>query len=668
MNGQPTPLTTNRSARVTDFHTRVTRFRNLLASKWWILVLTTGVGVGTEYALIHNVPPVYTSTGQMIVSVKLNIPEGAAYSEEMHQFLGTQVALMQSKMVTDRAAARLAALAPELTPRSVSLRAAVMPNTSIFELQTSGDTAEYTQKFLQACMDEYVLLKKEMVAQASDTTLMGITKELRDLEAELSTYDKEMVAFVSSNSVLLFQDQANAGNYLSDLNHRLSTLKIEQQMTDWLEVEAQRSAPTATSSPPASPSSLVVPSVVGADPGVLTLAALKAEQQERGRSLRPDHPIMRALAVEIARREGVIQERKKALTSQIEVMQTVINEGTPQIQEINRKTAEYQKIKGKAQRIQSLYDHLLATTQTLDLNKQINPESVTIMQKTSPASPSRPDLKLKLRMAGLIGLVIGLGLLLLLDQLDDRMNSVDEITQLFEEPLLAQIPKERAWINSKNTPLLAANDQHHGMVEAFRSIRSSLLYMSESGKAPRLIMVTGSLPNEGKSVIAANLAETLAASGARVLLVDGDLRKGLLHKWIGVPSKPGLAEVLAQNVPWADTVQASTVPNLWILPQGTRTQKSGDLFMGPMTQTFLTEAAAAYDHVVLDTAPVLVADDVACLAPLTEGVVFVIRAHVSSARVSRAALNVLARRRARVLGLVFNAVQPSSGDYYYYYK
>ena len=194
--------------------------------------------------------------------------------------------------------------------------------------------------------------------------------------------------------------------------------------------------------------------------------------------------------------------------------------------------------------------------------------------------------------------------------------------------------------------------------------------MDEKGKRPKILLLTSSVPNEGKSMTSSNLAITLASSGARVLLVDGDLRKGVQHNRFGLKPEPGFSEVLSQGAKWEEIVQPTVYPSLFVLARGAVTQRSSEYFISSITEEFLREAAAKYDFVLLDTAPVMAADDVTSLAPHphVDGVVFVIRAEHTSARVARASLELLYNRQVKVLGLVFNAVRPTSVDYYYYYK
>ena len=141
-----------------------------------------------------------------------------------------------------------------------------------------------------------------------------------------------------------------------------------------------------------------------------------------------------------------------------------------------------------------------------------------------------------------------------------------------------------------------------------------------------------------------------------------------LHKRFNIQADIGLSEALTQKTDWRPAVKETNVPNLRLLPCGATTQNSSELFIGPAMEKFMQEANKEYDYLLFDTAPVMVADDVTSLAPRVDGVIFVIRAEHTSARVARAALDMLYQRKARVLGLVFNSVRTTASDYYYYYR
>jgi len=197
-------------------------------------------------------------------------------------------------------------------------------------------------------------------------------------------------------------------------------------------------------------------------------------------------------------------------------------------------------------------------------------------------------------------------------------------------------------------------------------LRSSLLFQTSARKRPKILLVTSSVTNEGKSLTSANLAIMLASAEARVLLVDADLRKGAQHEKFAVTPRTGLSEVLANQSNWEEAVMETIYAGLHLLPRGQPTSASSDRFLAETVQRFLSIAATKYDFILLDAPPVLAADDATSLAPRADAVLFVLRAERTSARVARAALELLYRRQAKVLGVVFNAVRSSNADYYTY--
>jgi capsular exopolysaccharide synthesis family protein len=357
---------------------------------------------------------------------------------------------------------------------------------------------------------------------------------------------------------------------------------------------------------------------------------------------------MIALSEDIARRERLLEifrqqsadqleSKKSSLALQIQNLERDIREWDAKTLEISRKMAEDQRLKSNVQRLQALFERLSTTKNTVETSAPINSESVTISEPAGEAQPTKTPLSRKLLFGALGGIVAGFLVLFVLDRLDDRMSSFSELQDLFDEPVLGQIPKEKSGSESGGGLLVVSEDPRHAFVEAYRNLRSSLLYIAESGTRPRTIVITSSVPGEGKSVTSADLAVTLANSGSRVLLVDGDLRKGVLHELFGSPPEPGFSEVLSQGLSGSETIQSTKVANLWLLPRGQVTNRSSELFINPATGNFLKEIAGGYDYVLVDTAPVMAADDVTSLAPNMDGTIFVVRADYTSARLARAA-------------------------------
>jgi capsular exopolysaccharide synthesis family protein len=682
----------SRSHAKMQFAAKLAHYRDLLARKWWVLAVGAAVGVLLEGLLVHFQQPSYVSVGRMIVNVKLAIPQGTVITEELNNFLGTQASLMQSDIVINRAYGRVIAANTNNPPPPPSLRAAVTPRTSIFLLQAAGTDSRFTQDFLQAAMDEYIHLKREMRKQASDSTVADLTEEVLTLERDLHRAEDQLAQFQSTNSMVWLEEQGNAvGTYLTGLNQRLESLKSERDLLARLTLDQnlQRyQAQSASQSAGTDPAEL---SAGGGTNSVLNndnlagdylkakqqLLLLKAEQQDLAQYLRPKHPKMMAMSEDIARRERLLEifrqqnveqleGRKTAVELQLQNLEKEITQWNGRIVDISRKAAEYQKLKGNAQRLQAQYQQLLGTVQTLDANKEVGAETVSIMEPATPAFVDAHQGKNNLLLAAAGCVIASIALLLFLDRLDDRVSSFTELQELFEETVLVQIPRTRADGPNGRLKVIQQQDDRHAFVEAYRNLRSSLLYMSRGAERPRTLLLTSSIPNEGKSLTACNLGITLAAAGTRVLLVDADLRKGVIHERFGLRPAAGLCEALSGGRNWDELVVATGYPNLSLLPRGGLSQRSGELFLSETMRRLLEEVTESYEIVLFDTAPVMAADDVTTLAPQMDAVLFVLRAEHTSARVARAALELLYQRQVRVLGLIFNAVRSTNRDYHYY--
>jgi capsular exopolysaccharide synthesis family protein len=705
-----------RSALLARFFSELHRYKSLVLAWWWLLALFVGLAVGLRCFLFAIIPPSFKSEGLMIVNVKLSLPSGNVYSEELNNFLGTQVALLQSDTVSNRALLRLQSEKPELRPMPVTLHVSVSPKTSIFELSAVGTAAPYVEAWLGAVMEEYIKVKKELVRHTSESTQTGLEEAITTLGQELQEGKEELVAYGSSNSVVFLQDQGNsAANRLAELTKQRDELQADLQLLQMLTLDenvdlrqamAQQSLaarpitkPGATQAPASpvtssdsSPANLpqgaenvsqdqTQSSLVGSEGDYLKakqhVVLLEQQWKEWSVNLRPQHPKMVDLQEEIDRQKSLLEifrsqtqeqltSRRHALGLQIQNLDQQIEHWTARALEISKKMADYDAIKERIQRLQTMYDGFLISERTVDVEKQINPESVTILQPATAAVLVDRDMFKQLLLAGLLGLALGGIVLVVLRRLDDRPHSLTEIQDLFDETVLGQIPHVRVKDKKAGVPVLTEDDQRHALAEAYRYLRSSIMFLSSNDKPPRTILVTSAIPGDGKSMTAANLAVMLAWSGARVLLVDADLRRGSIHQQFAVPAAPGLAEVLDEQQAWARVVTRNSVDNLSIVPRGTTPRHPGELFVKSIKEQFLKEAGGQYDFVLLDSPPIMAADDVSNLAPFVDGVLMVIRASYTSARVARAALDLLYLRKAKVLGIVFNGVSSACGDYYYY--
>ena len=661
----------------------------------------------------------------MIVNVKLSIPNANLYSEELNNFFGTQEELMRSDSVRNRANLRLHAADAQFPMEPVQIKVTVSPKTSIFNLSAVGSNPTTTQTYLQATMEEYVKFKRELLETASTTARSTMQEQLDQLAAQLQKSHQDLIDYQSNNSVVLLQskDGNSAAEFLSSLTRQLAEHRSELHLLKALTLDQnlerqagifgaagslhasvpEQSWGPGSSMPPGSqlegssnlqpggpPSRNLTGTEVSSDRTPLNLGRfeagyldakqqlllLKARQKELSEVVSPTARVLKAVDEQIAHQEkllSIFQEqseqqlknKQQTLELQIKDLQAQIAEWDLKALDASKKLSGFEALKENEKRLQSMFDQLQATVHTIDLDRLVRQESVTILESATPGRPLPPMWGKHLGMAVLIGLMVGALILLLIDQLDDRPCSLTELDELFREPILGQIELVGAKDKKGKVAVLQMDDDRHALVEAYSNLRSALMFKHSSLQAPKTLVVTSACPGDGKSMVSASLAVALAQAGARVMLVDADLRRGVLHEHFAVPALPGFAEVLAEQCDWSEAVVHTSIPNLDFLPSGARPHRPASLFVRN-TVRFLKETANHYDYCLFDTSPVMAADDVSSLAPHVGGVLMVIRSGHTSGRIAQTALDSLYLRRVNVVGLVFNGVRPGDRDYYYY--
>jgi len=706
------PIQPSRALFASRFFDQFFLWKRLLFKFGWIPLLTLALAGGIQVLLLKHTPPTFVSQGRMIVNVKLSIPSANFYSEELNNFFGTQVALMQSDTVKNRVVQSIQSTAPDLHPVPVTIDVSLSAKTSIFNLRAVGADPAYVQAYLRATMDEYIKLKRDLVDSASTATHSGMEEGLNELEQQLAKSKNDLLDYESSNSVVFLQPSGgnSAAEQLSALARRLaareSELRLSKAMTLDQNLERlqgmmkmQQAAAKTNDAAGETPDTnamvgLADTAADNANQDVMPPALgefeedylkarqavilLRARMNESG-LLSTNGFEYKRMASELAEQEEFLkvykqqseeqlQSRQHAMELEVADLQSQVKEWEVKAQEVSKQLSDYEALKENHLRLQNLYDQMQANLQTIDMNKGIGQEAVYILEPAGPAVPASREPVKHLVMAGLIGLFLGFGILVLINKLDDRPSTFVEVEHVFDLPVLAQIPWVKPPGRNQDQAVLQLEDQRYPLIEAYRSLRSAFLYKdslkSHPGEPPKFIVIASAGPNDGKSMTAANLAITLAQAGSRILLVDADLRRGVLHKQFSVANGPGLAEVLAGQLPWTETVVPTYVHGLDLMPRGAASHHWHNLFA--QTPRFMSECAGKYDYYIFDTAPVMVADDVLSIAPHADGLIFVVRAGFTSGRIARAALEMLRQRRVNVIGLAFNGVHPKDGNFYHY--
>ncbi len=665
------------------FITRLHRYKALFLRRWWIPVLTTCLGLFVEAFLIYQMPSSYLSASKMMLAGKLNIAQGAVYSEDSVNFYGTQIQLMQSAEVKHSAESLVRSAHPELQSVPVEITVLQKPRTSIFDLAAVGSAPEYTQAYLNAVMQKYLDFKRGMREDRGHEITTGITEQLIQVEKDLRNGEDEMLEFQKQNNIGFIQEQGNsAAQYLVKLNQQYAQLKTEYDLLNLLDLDQnldRAQNKTEAASGQGSDNQGMPFSDVGPEGDYLKakqqIQLLKAERETLAKDLRPNHPKILKLNDEITKQDKLIQlfradtleklkTRRESIGKQMENLQANIKEWEAKALDLSQRLAQFNRIKGKVDRLKTLYDRLTNNLKEIDVSQVVGGEDqVSIMEMATPPVSVRPGVIKSLLIGFGIGALAGLAILVLLDRIDDRMASFSEFQHHFSENILGQIPKEKT---KDKVDLLQPDDARHVFAESYRNIRSSIFFMPYDGPRPKSFLVTSAVPSEGKSTISANLAITMALSGARTLLIDCDLRRGGLREAFGISSKIGFSEVLKQEINWREVVVPTAYETLFVLPRGKTLSQPSEQLLRDSTEALFKELYQHYDYVIIDSSPVLAVDDTTSIAPKIDATIFVVRLSYTSARLTKKALELLYGRQVNIPGVILNFVDTSLPEYYYY--
>jgi succinoglycan biosynthesis transport protein ExoP len=370
---------------------------------------------------------------------------------------------------------------------------------------------------------------------------------------------------------------------------------------------------------------------------------LRAQVAQLADSLRTEYES--AVALETAMSEALEKQRTETLAQ-------------------NRLGIGLDVLQRDAETNRKLYDALLQRTKEAGITEQLKSSTARIVDTAElPQRPVRPNRRNDLAIGFAAALLLALGLVFTLEMFDTRIKSPDDIARHLHLPTLAMVP---VWNSGSldEASMLIDKDAPHNFVEAFRSLRTSILFAS-ADRGAKSLLVSSTAPSEGKTFVSCNLAISLAMIGQRVLLIDADMRRPKIHARFGAERGPGLSDVLVGNVTLAAAIRPGGRPTLSLLPAGTLPPNPPELLGSDAFAELMTQVMQDYDWVVLDSPPIRAVTDAAVIAHRASAVIFVAGAEMTDVRGARVALERLASAHARVAGVVLNRVQLHHHEYYY---
>ncbi|MBV8316217.1 MAG: polysaccharide biosynthesis tyrosine autokinase, partial [Planctomycetaceae bacterium] len=416
---------------------------------------------------------------------------------------------------------------------------------------------------------------------------------------------------------------------------------------------------------------------------------LTQEQQQLAERFGPQYSKVRELQAQIDRIRGrargarsrlegdEVRDLVRAIEQSLDSVQAMRNELGKQFGQDQEKAKQVEEdllaeevLRGKLERQRALYSTVVdQLKQAQFVSAYSSVTSQVIAPAQTPRRPVWPRVSLTLALALVVGCAVGMGAAVVLDRLDRRLRSLDELRQLTGLAVLGQVallPGKRSGAMGP-LGLISYAKPHSYWAEAYRAIRTNIDFLRRRNQRLQVLLVTSPYPGDGKTTAASNVAISFALAGRRVLLIDADLRSPSLDKVHGLDRKHGLSHLLKNPLPLHQVVQRSQIKGLEVITVGPEVRNPDELLSSPRLKELLDEARQAYDVILLDSSPLLAVVDPAIIGMVVDGVVLVARPGTLRRRDVEHVLDLFRIGGASILGMLINGISSEDRSYSYDY-
>ena len=557
-----------------------------------------------------------------------------------------------------------------------------------FESTDPALAARVVNAHLNNFIEENFRSRYEAATQAS-TWLAG---QLNEMKIKVENAEDARLAYERRNQIWTIDEKSDISSQkLADLNKQLTDAQADRINKEAVYQLAQAGNYDAISAVRESP---VIQDILKQE------STTSAQYTDALNQYGPKFPKVVRLQAQLKDLDQLVGREKTNIANQMEaeyhgsrqrelLLKNALDEQKTQTNQMAEKLVQYSILKREADTNKQLYDGMLQKLKEAGITAGLRSSNIRVVDPALiPGGPSRPNKTRNVMLSILVGLIGGIGLALLREYLDNTVKTPDDIETLARLPSLAVVPA-LSNSNGKRTgrfakllkapvivgkegraELVSHNMPQSQMSEAFRALRTSLL-LSQADHPPQVILMTSALPREGKTTAAVNLAVTLAQLGDKTLLVDADLRKPGINRALSLVDgkHAGLSSYLA-GVSSLDliTVPHPAITNLAAIPTGPIPPNPADLLSSRRLTELIAELRTRYKFVVIDSPPIMAATDAVILSVLVDGVLLVVRSGETPKEAFTRTRDLLAGVKCHMLGVVLNAVDASSPDYYYSYR
>jgi exopolysaccharide transport family protein len=566
-----------------------------------------------------------------------------------------------------------------------NLRVLPVAKTRIVELRFASSDPKLAAEIVNATAAAYIEQNFRARYDATVQTSDWLSHQLADLQVRAETAQEKLVKFQKENGIVEIGDKQDVvTSKLDDLNKELTSAEADRIHKEAVYRMADFGAAHGEAN-------------TLADKLREKQADLRTQFAQLDSQFGPNYPKVLELKSEIEEVGRSLQAEEKRNTTKAhndylaalereKLLRNAFDDQKNQASQLNERSVQFGILKRDVETSRTLYESLLEKLKEAGVLASLKSSNVHIVDSARvPTHPSSPNISQNLQLAFGGGLFAGVLFAFVLEGLDntvrtpEQMNAVSGLSSLGIIPLDA--PRRlgatsRLLGSARNqagdpsgaadVALITSTEPDCAIAESYRALRTSIL-LSSPQLAPKVILISSSLPEEGKTTTCINTAIVLAQKNARVLLIDADLRRPSIHRRLGWEEGQGLSSILSGACCVEDALfSMNASPNLFVIPAGPIPPSPSELLSSAAMRELLEQCRKQFDHVVIDTPPVLSVTDAALLSAEVDSCLLVVRAARTTKAALRRTRDLFQQVNARVMGAVLNAVDLENQDAYYY--
>ncbi len=575
-------------------------------------------------------------------------------------------------------------------------RAGFYKETRLIDIDYQHGDPEIAAKIVNAVAETFVRSNLEKKSETNTSTSEFLSKRVTELQTQIRSAEERLVDYAKNNQILsLDASQNTVVERLAGLNKQLLEAENDRMMAE-AEFNAARN-PGAASARAESASKEI-------EATESHVAELKQKRAQLLVDATEEAPEIKELDQQIeVLQKHLADTRSRGSATLLKNLETKYHQAA-QREDALRKSFNQQKsdtvsqneaainyriLQQEIETNKGLLNNLLQRSKENDVVLAGRPNNISVVDYAIvPDFPVGPARMRTVMLAFVLSLALGIALALFLEYLDDTVHSTEDVEKILRLPALAVIPamgagatrrrlistaaalQKRNGSNGTNPELLLHVTGRSALAEAYRQLRTSVL-LSTAGRAPKTLLVTSSLPGEGKTTTAVNTAVSLAQTGVKVAIIDADMRRPRLRSIFDLPDGDGLSSILSSEMTTDEmlaTIARDEVSGLYVLRSGPVPPNPAELLGSDQMRKLIELLSKHFTHIVIDSPPVNSFTDGVLIASIVDGVLLVVHGGKSSRGVVRRSRQLLTDVGAKIFGVVLNNVSVRSHDYYYYHR